>query len=200
MKRFAIAAALCWLTVGGAAAQDWKDILGRAATAAADKLTGGRLTEWALVGTWNYTGPGVKFEGGDLLSEVGGSALESTVMGYLEKGYTLAGIKPGACSFSFDREKNFSAVVAGQTLSGTYEFDPSTHVVTLHFASGKFNLGTVPGHAYISGSDLQIVFPVTRLVELVTAIGSKVSALSTVASLLKKYENVYAGFAFSKAS
>ena len=47
-------------------------------------------------------------------------------------------------------------------------------------------------------SDLLLVFPVTKLVEFATELGSKVSSLATVASLLKKYENVYLGFAFSK--
>ena len=83
-------------------------------------------------------------------------------------------------------------------LAGTYDYNADTHVVTLRFAKGKFNLGTVEGHAYISGSDLLLVFPVTKLVNLVTTLGSKVSSLSTVVALLKKYENVYLGFAFSK--
>lgn len=84
------------------------------------------------------------------------------------------------------------------TPSGTYEYDAQTHVVTLHFAKGKLNLGSVPGHAYISGQELVLVFPVTRLVEVVTALGSKVSYFSTATTLLSKYKNVYVGFAFSK--
>ena len=70
--------------------------------------------------------------------------------------------------------------------------------MALHFAKGKLNLGTVEGHAYVSGTDLQLVFPVTKLVNLVTSLGSKVSSLSTLVTLLKKYEDVYLGFAFSR--
>lgn len=70
--------------------------------------------------------------------------------------------------------------------------------MTLHFAKGKLNLGSVPGHAYISGQELVLVFPVTRLVEVVTALGSKVSYFSTATTQLSKYKNVYVGFAFSK--
>ena len=69
---------------------------------------------------------------------------------------------------------------------------------TLHFAKGRLNLGSVPGHAYISGQELVLIFPVTRLVEVVTALGSKVSYFSTATTLLSKYKNVYVGFAFSK--
>ena len=69
------------LLLGGttSSAQDWKEALKKAATAAADKATDGKLTQYALAGTWNYTGPGVKFEGGDIASEVGGAALETAV-------------------------------------------------------------------------------------------------------------------------
>ena len=178
------------LLLGGttSSAQDWKEALKKAATAAADKATDGKLTQYALAGTWNYTGPGVKFEGGDIASEVGGAALETAVVKQLEKAYAKAGIRPGAGTFTF----------GSHTLSGTYEYDAPTHVVTLHFAKGKLNLGSVPGHAYISGQELVLVFPVTRLVEVVTALGSKVSYFSTATTLLSKYKNVYVGFAFSK--
>ena len=152
----------------------------KAATTAADKATDGKLTQYALAGTWNYTGPGVKFEGGDIASEVGGAALETAVVKQLEKAYAKAGIRPGAGTFTFGKD------------------DDPTHVVTLHFAKGKLNLGSVPGHAYISGQELVLVFPVTRLVEVVTALGSKVSYFSTATTLLSKYKNVYVGFAFSK--
>ena len=58
-------------------------------------------------------------------------------------------------------------------LSGTYEFDASTHVATLSFAKDKLDLGSVPGHAYIDGSNLLLVFPVTKLIDMVKAMGSK---------------------------
>ena len=182
-----------------AAAQDWKEALKKAATAAADKITDGKLTQYALADTWNYTGPGVKFEGEDFASELGGAALEATVVKQLEKAYALAGLKAGAGTFTFERDSDaFSATLGKRQLTGTYEYDAETHVVTLHFAKGKIDLGSVPGHAHISGTELILVFPVTRLVEMMTALGSKISSLSTAAALLSKYKDVYVGFAFSK--
>lgn len=198
LKRILILVTL--LAIGStAAAQDWKEALKKAATAAADKATDGKLTQYALAGTWNYTGPGVKFEGSDIASEVGGAALEATVVKQLEKAYAKAGIRPGAGTFTFGKDDDtFTATLGSHTLSGTYEYDAPTHVVTLHFAKGKINLGSVPGHAYISGTELVLVFPVTRLVEMMTALGSRISSLSTAAALLSKYKDVYVGFAFSK--
>ena len=181
-----------------AAAQDWGDLLKKAATAAADKLTGGKLTEAALIGTWGYNAPAVKFESDNVLSELGGTAMESTITGYLEKGYTLVGIRPGAASFTFNSDKTFTAVLGpAKNLSGTYAFDNATHELTLTFSS-SIKLGTFTGHVYLSGSELQLVFPVTKLVEMISAVGSKVSSLQTIASLLEKYKGVYIGFAFVK--
>lgn len=197
-KKLLIAFAVL-LTAVPAAAQNWKDALKKIATTAVDEATDGKLTQYALAGTWNYTGPGVKFEGEDMVSDLGAAALESTIVEKLEKAYALAGIQSGAGSFTFEKaDSTFTAVLGKHELAGTYDYNADTHVVTLHFAKGKFNLGSVEGHAFISGSDLLLVFPITKLVNLVTTLGSKISSLSTVVALLEKYENVYLGFAFSK--
>lgn len=191
--------AVVLLVAASAAAQDWKDALKKIATTAVDEATDGKLTQYALAGTWNYTGPGVKFEGEDMAANLGAAALESTLTEKLEKAYALAGIQSGSGTFTFEKaDSTFTAVLGNHNLSGTYDYNAETHVVTLHFAKGKLNLGSVEGHAYISGTDLQLVFPVTKLVNLVTQLGSKVSSLATVTALLQKYENVYLGFAFSK--
>ena len=88
MKKTLLSIAASLLLAGGtASAQDWQEALKKAATEAADKATDGKLTQYALVGTWNYSAPGVKFEGNDLLSQLGGSALEGTVKSQLDKVY-----------------------------------------------------------------------------------------------------------------
>lgn len=134
-------------------AQDWKDALSKAATSAADKVTGGKLTQMAITGRWEYSGPGVKFESDDTLSELGGSALSSSVEKKLDPVYQLAGIKPGACHFTFDTDGAFEALLGTHSLNGTYEFNPETHAITLHFSKAPGKLGSLTGHAYLSGTD-----------------------------------------------
>lgn len=51
MKRTLLLAASLLLLAGTASAQYWKDALKKAATAAADKITDGKLTQYALAGT-----------------------------------------------------------------------------------------------------------------------------------------------------
>ncbi len=197
MKRLLLLTLLL-LPASRVAAQSWKDLLTKIVTTVADQATDGQLTRYALVGSWNYTAPGVQFEGEDTLGDLSGAALESTVAEKLEKAYQLVGIRPGACNFAFEKDDTFTATFGTQQLGGTYEFDPATHAITLRFAKGKFDLGAVPGHAYLSGRELQIVFPITQLVRIVTALGNKISSLSALSNLLEKYENVYLGFQFEK--
>ena len=179
-------------------AQDWKDALKKVVTSAADEATGGKLTEVAIVGAWRYTGPGIKFEGENLTSQLGGAAIESTVTKQLVKGYELVGIREGACSFDFAGDGTFTAQLGSHELAGSYTFDASTHELALQVSTGKIPLGTIPGRAYLSGTELQLVFPATKLVELIESLGQKIQALSSVTKLLENYENVYIGFAFSK--
>ncbi len=189
---------LLTLTATTAGAQEWKEALKRVATEAADKLTDGQLTRYALAGSWSYTGPGIRFESDDLAGTLGAAALESTLSTRLAKIYATLGIAPGACTFVFGREGDFSASAASRTLTGSYDFDAATHVATLHFSKGNYDLGSIAGHAYLSGDKLQLVFPVTKLIDALTAIGSSVSSLAAVSSLLRKYDDVYLGFAFER--
>ena len=191
------------LAGGTASAQDWQEALKKAATEAADKATDGKLTQYALVGTWNYSAPGVKFEGNDLLSQLGGSALEGTVKSQLDKVYQTVGIKSGAGSVTFGKDGAFSTQMGNYKLSGTYTFDPSTHVAAMKFAKEKLgkeklDLGEVPGHVSLSGTKMILVFPVSKLIEIIKSYGSKISSMETIVALLEQYKNVYIGFEFSK--
>ncbi|MBQ8652564.1 MAG: DUF4923 family protein [Alistipes sp.] len=204
MKRLLIAVVALMATVSTASAQSWGDLLkqvaGSAVTEIADKVTNGALSDAALNGSWSYKQPAVKFQSDNILSSLGGSAMESSVTTRLEKAYSFIGIKEGAASFTFNEDKTFTAKLGlAKNLSGTYEFDTESHKITLHFSSGLLkNLGTMSGYAYISGKELKLVFPVTKLVNMIRTLGSKISYLKTITTLLENYENVYLGFGFAK--
>lgn len=198
MKKIMILIAAFTLSAAAAEAQSLGDALKGIATSVADKVTGGKLTEKALQGSWSYTGPGVKLASDNLLADVGGAAVAGNIKSKLESIYGIVGIRDGACNFNFASDNTFTATFGSRTFSGTYEFDASTHAVTLHFEAGKLNLGTIGGFAYISGTNLDLVFPVDKLVGIITTLGAKISALSTLTSLLKNYDSVMIGFEFTK--
>lgn len=186
------AAMLCFATTS-VQAQDWLDALKGVATSAADKLTGGKLTQKALIGSWNYSGPGVKMGSSNLLADVGGTVMSSTIESKLRTIYEKVGIREGFCSITFEEGNAFSMPLKSRTISGTYEYDASSHAITLHVSKLSFT-----GYAYIDGSNLQLVFPADKLVSFMTVVGSMVSSLSTITEMLKNYDNVLIGFEFAK--
>ena len=68
-KRIVFPLFLLLLAGGTAAAQNWQEALKQAATAVGDKATDGKLTQYALPGTWTYSAPGVRFEGEEAAAE-----------------------------------------------------------------------------------------------------------------------------------
>ena len=177
-----------------AEAQDWLSTLKKVATEAVDKATGGKLTAVAINGTWSYTAPAVRLGGDNTLADLSGSALGATLGKKMQSTFEKIGVKQGFCSITFNNDGTFSMPVKGKSISGTYTFDPSTHVVKLTI--GK--IGTINGYAYISGQQLQLVFSIEKFTKFVVNLGSKISALNSITSLLKQYENAYLGFEFGK--
>lgn len=162
-----------------------------------DKVTG-TATELLLAGTWNYAQPAMTFEGGDLLSNVAGEALAAKLSTKLQTAYNAVGIKQGSCSFTFNDDNTFSAVMGSHTYTGTYSYDTTAFAITLNFDSKLLKLGTMTGYAYLSATGLDLVFDCTRLVKMLTTLGAKVSALSSVTSLMGNYDKANIGFSFTK--
>ena len=162
-----------------------------------DKITG-TATELLIVGTWSYNQPAMTFEGGDLLASVAGEVLSSQLSTKLQSAYDVVGIKEGSCSFTFNDDDTFSATLGKRTLTGTYAYDAATFAITLNFESKLFKLGTMSGYAYISGTGLDLVFDCTRLMKMLTVLGSKVSLLNSITSLMEGYDKANIGFNLTK--
>ena len=198
MKKLIVMLAAGVLFAGTATAQSWTDLLKKAATEVVDKATDGKATQYAMTGTWKYKEPAVRFESDDVTAYLAGAAVESTAVSKLQKAYDFAGIKAGSCIFTFNSDGTFTATVGSRNLSGEYTYTAETHAITLNLSKGILGLKTLQGNAYISGSELELVFPMTKLVEFVSKLGSKISSLASISAMLEKYKNVYLGFAFEK--
>lgn len=182
-------------------AQSWLDALKGIATSAIDKVTGGKLTEKAIIGTWNYSQPGVKLSSDDALSDLTAAAVTSTIQTKIAPYYEKVGIKNGMCKFVINDDGTFASTFGARTYSGTYTFDASTNKLSLKYGSGEMglvDLETVPAYAYINGDNLQIVFAMDKLLTVITTLGSNIDSLSTITTLLQKYNGLKIGFEFSK--
>lgn len=187
-----------------AVGQDWKEALKSAASNVVDKATGGKATETLMIGDWQYEAPGVKLESDNALADVGASAVTGKNGGAARKALRAGGY-PCRCVQVLVRggPKRFTATFGSRTFTGTYEFTGESHDIALHFEmSSKYDLGTLNGKTYLSGTDLQILFPATRLLKMVDVLGQKLASFSTtaatVSTLVGKFDDLYLGFEFTK--
>ena len=187
---------LALFTISTASAQGWLDALKKVATEAVDKATDGALTQIAIVGSWSYTAPAVKLDGEDTLTSLSGSALSATLGTKLESTFAKVGIVKGSCSVTFNSDGTFTMPIKNRNLSGTYTYNNEDHSFTMSI--GQEKKMDVKGYAYISGTNLQLVFQINKLTDFLVNVGSSVSSLSTVTNLIKQYENIYLGFEFAK--
>lgn len=194
MRRFFITL-LALFTITTADAQGWLDALKKVATEAVDKATDGALTQIALVGDWAYSAPAVKLDGEDTLTSLSGSALSATLGTKLESAFSKVGIVKGSCSVTFNSDGTFAMPIKNRNISGTYTYNSEDHSFTMSVGQKKME---IKGFAYISGTNLQLVFQINKLTDFLVTIGSNVSSLATVTNLIKQYENIYLGFEFGK--
>lgn len=204
MKRILALFAVLALAIPGVQAQNWLDALKKGATTAVDKATGGKLTKMALYGTWTYTQPSVKFEGEGLAAAFGGSVVETLIVDQLTKIYAKGGLEAGKGTLTFvKKDKKVTAAFGTHKIEGTYVFDAESHDITFSLANGKLTLDAIPSRAYLNGSELTIVFPIKRLMEIIQQASEKIESsnletFKAAATLLSQYDNAYVGFAFTK--
>lgn len=199
MKRILLLAALLVMTGGTLRAQNWQELLKQTATSLGDRATEGKLTQYALPGSWSYTAPGVRFEGESAASDPGAALIASMVKEQLAKVYEKLGIQAGSSTVTFDNKGNFTVAVGEQKASGSYEYDAATHTISVRPSDEKLaKIEAVAGRAYLSGSELQLLFPITRLLELAQSVSSQASSLEAVSTLLSSYKDLYIGFVFER--
>jgi len=178
-----------------APAQNILDALKGLASDAVDKATGGKLTEQALIGEWQYARPGIKIGGEGVSGAIGGAVLQSKLEQKLETTLQKAGIKPGACVFVFDRQNNVEVRVGRKSRKGTYEYTPEDHRIVLKF--GSSSLTEFTGQVYLDGTNLQLLFSADKLVSLLKTVGSALPS-GGATSLLKNFDKMSVGLEFTK--
>ena len=200
MKRLLVLAFMV-MAVGTAEvqAQNWLDALKNAATTAIDKVTGGKLTAATIYGTWKYSQPGIKLSSSEnALSDITASAATGTLQQKMATYYEKVGIRAGACTFVFNEDGTFLSTFGQRTSGGTFTFNAENNQLVLKYESGLLKLGAINAYAYMTGGDLQILFPMDNLLKVLTSLGSASGSLATITTLLKSYDSVKVGFEFSK--
>lgn len=162
-------------------------------------LSKATLSESSLYGTWKYTGVDVVFESDNLLAKAGGAVAASSLEKKLDAQLARIGMKEGTCTFVFNQNKTFQAVLNGKTLQGTYVYNPSSRTITLTAALGLFNQTATVGS---TTSGISLLFEADKLLSLVSAgsslLGGNNSTLSSLSSLVNNYNGMKLGLGMSR--
>lgn len=195
---------LC-MSFNSAMAFDWETLKkkisstvgGDASTVVDNILKTDNLDVKDLEGAWKSAGPSVSFKSENILEKAGGVAAATAIENKLTPYYQKAGLENAIFTFSQKGELTIT-LKNGRTITGTVEKGVTEGTMVFTFGKLK-NLGKIT--AYVSkGTSLSIMFDASKLVKLVTAIAdySKNANLTSISTMLKSYDGVYAGFKFNK--
>ncbi len=218
MKRIAIAlAALCLLaaplsaqnsgdllskigSIMGSSSSEQKEGsgLGSVLGTITDIIKGNTLTKETFYGTWKYTGPAVSFKSDKALASIASAAAQGTIEKKLGTYFQKVGITEGMFGFTFNEDGTMTMNYGSKTFAGTWSYDAENAKVTLKLKQ-LLNIG-VSAYVDKSGDTLSLVFDTTAVMKIIKSINSVYnnSTLSTIASILNQYDEMYAGFRLKK--
>lgn len=149
------------------------------------------ITEEDLYGTWKYTSTDCVFETENLLKKAGGAVAANKIESEINEQLSKVGIKPGVCTFTFNKDKTFKANVGGRNLSGTYALDSKDKTIKF---STLFGLGSMTANVAKSNGKISLLFDSDRLLKLAALLGS--ASGNTTISTLSKLAGSYDGMKF----
>lgn len=151
-------------------------------------------TSTQIVGTWAYQEPAVMFTSSNALKSATSSVISKQIENKLQTYLTKAGIKKGNMSITFESDKTFYVSKAGKKVAtGTYAMSNSE--VSLTFKGRKTPCKMTP---QLDNGTLVVVTDLTKLKTFLEGIGSNVSQLSTLTSLMKSMDGMKVGIRLSK--
>lgn len=147
-----------------------------------------------IQGTWAYKEPAVMFTSNNALKSAASAAvakkIETKAQAYLSK----LGLGAAKMTMTFEKDKTFYVTRNGKKIaSGTY--DLTQNDVTLTFKGKNKPCKTTP---QLDNGTLVVVMDATRLKTFLEGIGSNVSQLSTITSLMNTMDGMMVGIRMTK--
>ncbi|MCH5182412.1 MAG: DUF4923 family protein [Prevotellaceae bacterium] len=182
----------------GASGSQTGQTVGSAVGVLSDLLGANTLTEKSICGTWTYSGSSIAFESENLLKKAASSVASSKLEQKLDSYLAMVGLKPGACTFTFNANKTYTAVIGKTKLNGTYTLDTKTKTLTLNFTSKS--VGKVTARITGSSGKMSLLFKADKLLAMLTAATKMTGSttLGTVSKLLGSYDGMMLGLEFKK--
>ncbi len=156
-----------------------------------------------LEGVWEYKKPAVAFKSENLLAKAGGVAASAKVESEIEPYYQKAGFDKMVLTVNAD--STFTMKLAHGQLSGTIVTNPDSKTLTFKFK--VLGVPLISTEAFVNAEtnkSMAITFDVTKLLVIVEKVAtfsgsfSGKTSLKALATILKKYDGMTAGFYLTK--
>ncbi|MDR1742472.1 MAG: DUF4923 family protein [Dysgonamonadaceae bacterium] len=150
-----------------------------------------------LAGNWDYQGAACNLKSSNFLKQMGGNLVNSQVESKLSDYLQKFGIKQGACEFTFNSDKTYSAKLGEVKLSGNYKLNVSTKQITLTHSQREEKIN---GVIEKSGGNMRLLFNADDLLALMKTVNAVSGSNSTkaLAALTDLYDGVQLGFDLKK--
>lgn len=160
-------------------------------------MTGTKVSQQMLIGTWKYSQPGCAFTSEKLLAQAGGEIVATNVKNKLQPTYQKVGITSSNTQVTFNQDGTFSAKIAGKVWSGTYKYDTSTCKITM---SGL--LLNVNCYAKLNVNGIALLFEGKKLLTMIQTLsalgGGQNATLNTIGDVASSYNGLRVGFDMTK--
>ena len=190
-------------------AQSWKILLGKVANKVTEEVANtdtqnvvtnilGTLignsvpfSKALIEGTWNYQGTACVLESENALSEIGGTVATAKIEEKLDGYFNKIGVSKGTCTLTFLPNDSCYFAVNGRKVGGTYKLNEEEKIIDFSFLYNKLNM-----KSYLSYNvtDIDVVFDVDKLLDLIK------NATSTVSSKTSTVSNLMSSSSSSKLS
>ena len=160
-------------------------------------MTGTKVSQQGLIGTWKYSQPGCAFTSEKLLAQAGGEIVASNVKSKLQPTYQKVGISSANTQVTFNQDGTFSAKIAGKSWNGTYTYDAATCKITM---SGL--LLNINCYAKQNVNGIGLLFEGKKLLTMMQTMsalsGGQNATLNTICDVASSYDGLRVGFDMTK--
>jgi len=151
-------------------------------------------TSTQIVGTWAYQEPAVMFTSDNALKSATSSLISKQIEKKLQTYLTKVGISKGNMNITFESGNTFYVAKKGKKVAtGTYTL--TNNEVVLTFKGRKNPCKLTP---QLDNGTLVVVMDMTKLKTFFEGIGSNVSQLATITSLMKSMDGMKVGIRLAK--
>lgn len=154
------------------------------------------LTEDKIPGKWNYKGSAVSFKSENALSNVASTVAEGTIEKKLDEYLAKVGITDGKFGFTFNSDSTMTLNYGGKSFNGTWSYDAENAQVRIKIAK----LINVKGYITVTNGTMKLLFSSNAMLKIIKAVTaqSKNASIQAISSVLKSYNQMYAGFKLTK--